>query len=66
MKARVRMTPARMERLLSGKTLQFKLPSPADEIEILLDNTEDAFEKFDRIFRKILDKVEKAASTILK
>jgi len=68
MKARVKMTPARMERLLTGKTLNFKLPSPATEIEIVLE--EDAYDKFDRIFTKIwsatLDKVEKAANAILK
>lgn len=68
MKARVKMTPARMERLLTGKTLNFKLPSPATEIEIVLE--EDAYDKFDRVFTKIwngvLDKVDKAANAILK
>jgi len=57
-----------MERLLTGKTLNFKLPAPATEIEIVLQ--EDAYDKFDRVFSKIwnsaLDKVEKAANAILK
>lgn len=57
------MTPARMERLLTGKTLQFKLPTPADEIEVVLDESEDSYAKFDRIFSKIwngvLDKIDK-------
>jgi len=70
MKARVKMTPARMEKLLTGKTLQFKLPVPADRIEVILDDSSDAMEKFDRVFGKIwnsvLDKMEKAASAILK
>jgi len=70
MKARVKMTPARMERLLTGKTLQFKLPVPADEIEVVLDESGDAFAKFDRIFKgiwdSVLEKVEKTASSILK
>jgi hypothetical protein len=70
MKARVKMTPARMEKLLTGKTLQFKLPVPADEIEVVLDDSSDAMAKFDRVFSKIwngvLDKVDKAASAILK
>jgi hypothetical protein len=70
MKARVKMTPARMEKLLTGKTLQFKLPVPADEIEVVLDDSSDAMAKFDKIFNKlwsgILDKVDKAASAILK
>lgn len=70
MKARVKMTPARMEKLLTGKTLQFKLPVPADEIEVVLDESADAMAKFDVVFGKIwnsvLDKVEKAANAILK
>ncbi len=70
MKARVKMTPARMERLLTGKSLKFTLPSPATEIEIVLDDSGDAMEKFDRVFGKIwnsvLDRVQKAANAILK
>jgi hypothetical protein len=69
-KARVKITPARMERLLTGKTLQFKLPAPADEVEVVLDESADAMAKFDKIFNKIwnkvLDSVDKATSAILK
>ncbi len=57
MKARVKMTPARMERLLTGKSLKFTLPSPATEIEIVLDDSGDAFAKFDRVFSQIWKKL---------
>lgn len=70
MKARVKITPPRMERLITGKTLQFKLPVPADEIEIVLDDGDDVFARFDRVFTKVwkgvLDRVEKTASAILR
>jgi hypothetical protein len=64
------MTPARMEKLLVGKTLTFKLPQPVTELEIILDESGDNFSKFHRVFDKIfdgiLDRVDKAASAILK
>lgn len=70
MKARVKMTPARMEKLLTGKTLQFKLPVAADEIEVVLDESAEALDKFDKMFiklwNKVIDKVDKAANAILK
>jgi len=67
---RVKMTPARMERLLAGKPVRFKALSlgadPDVEIEIVLEDDSDAWAKFDAIFKKIIDKVDKVTSAILK
>lgn len=61
MKARVKLTPALLKRLLDGKALQFKVPKAATEFEIIME--EDIFEKFDRVFSKlwnsVLDKLDK-------
>lgn len=61
MKARVTLTPALLKRLLDGKPLQFKLPSAANEVELIIE--EDIFAKFDRVFSKVwnkaLDKLDK-------
>lgn len=61
MKARVTLTPALLKRLLDGKPLQFKLATPADEVELIIE--EDIFAKFDRVFAKVwnkaLDKLDK-------
>jgi hypothetical protein len=65
---RVKMTPARMERLLDGKPVHFKAlnlgADPDLQIEIILE--EDAWAKFDKIFEKIMNKVDKVTSAILK
>lgn len=55
MKARVVLTPKLLKRLLDGKPLLFKFPSPATEIEMVLE--EDIFAKFDRVFAKMWNKV---------
>jgi hypothetical protein len=55
MKARVTLTPALLKRLLDGKTLDFKFPKAATEIEIVVE--EDIFAKFDRVFGKMWNKV---------
>ena len=70
MRAKVKMTPARMEKLLTGKSLTFKLQQPVTELEIVLDDSGDVFAKFQRVFDKIwndvLGKIDKAANKILK
>ncbi len=58
------MTPARMERLLDRKPVHFKTAEFA--IEIVLEDDADAWAKFDAIFKKIIDKVDKVTSAILK
>jgi len=61
MKARVKLNPALLKRLLDGKPLQFKVPKAATELEIVME--EDIFGKFDRVFSKlwnsVLDKLDK-------
>ena len=61
MKARVKLNPALLKRLLDGKPLQFKVPKAATEVEIVME--EDIFGKFDRVFSKlwnsVLDKLDK-------
>jgi hypothetical protein len=61
MKARVKLTPDLLKRLLDGKPLEFTLPAPATELEVVLQ--EDIFSKFDRVFGKmwnsVLDKLDK-------
>ena len=71
---RVKMTPARMERLLAGKPVRFKALSlgadPDVEIEIVLEDDSDAWDRFEKVLNKflnsVLNKVEKTADTILK
>jgi hypothetical protein len=67
---RVKMTPTRMERLLDGKPVRFKAlnlgADPDLEIELVLEDDSDAWAKFDEIFKKIIDKVDKVTSAILK
>jgi hypothetical protein len=61
MKARVKLTPALLKRLMDGKPLQFKVPKAATELEIVME--EAIFDKFDRVFSKlwnsVLDKLDK-------
>jgi len=61
--ARVKVTPKLLKRLLDGKPLTFKFPSPIEKIEIVLE--EDIFAKFDRVFAKVwnkaLDRLDKLA-----
>jgi hypothetical protein len=63
MKARIKLTPALLRRLMDGKPLQFKFPKAATEVEIAIE--EDIFNKFDRVFdklwNKVLDKIGKIA-----
>jgi hypothetical protein len=63
MKARVTITSKLLKRLLDGKPLTFKFPSPPEEIKIVIE--EDIFGKFDRVFakvwNKVLDKLDKIA-----
>jgi hypothetical protein len=69
---RVKITPERMERLARGETLRYKFPPAVagGEVEVVLEQGDDVFAQFDRIFnkvsKKILDKVEKATNAILK
>lgn len=48
---------------MDGKPLQFKFPKAATEVEIAIE--EDIFARFDRVFRKLmnkaLDKLDKIA-----
>ena len=55
MKARVKLNPALLKRLLDGKPLQFKFPTSATEVELVIE--EDIFAKFDRVFSKVWNKV---------
>lgn len=65
MKARVRvtLTPALLKRLMDGKPLEFKFPKPVTQIEVVAE--EGIFDKFDRVFaklwQKVLDKLDKIA-----
>jgi hypothetical protein len=66
MKIRVKITPARLERLMAGEPLNYAVGNT--EIEIVM--ADDVFSKFDAIFEKIskiVNKtVEKIESAILK
>ena len=68
MKARVKVTPARMERLMSGKPLVYNVPAWVTELELVLDD--GVFAKFDKLFsktwNKVMAKAEKTISEILK
>lgn len=55
MKARVSLTPPLLSKLLDGKTLRFRLPKAATEVEIAIE--EDIFAKFERVFQKLSNKV---------
>jgi hypothetical protein len=54
MRAKVTLTPDLLKLLLAGKPLRFKLAKAATEVEIAIE--EDIFDRFDRIFNKLLDK----------
>lgn len=70
MKVRVKITPNRMERLIMGKALVYTVPPGTDELEVVMAEGDDFLSRFDAIFtktwKKIFEKVEKTASTILK
>lgn len=61
LKARVKLTPELLKKLLDGKPLEFTLPAACNQIEVVVQ--EDIFGKFDRVFaktwNKILDKLDK-------
>jgi hypothetical protein len=70
MKVRVKITPNRMERLILGKPLVYNVPPGTTELEVVMAEGDDIFSKFDAIFtktwKKVMEKVEKTASSILK
>lgn len=63
MKARITFTPELLKRVLDKKPLNFKFPKAVTEVEIVVSEDEDVFERFDRVFNKLvkkaLDKLDK-------
>ena len=70
MRVRVKITPNRMERLILGKPLVYNVPPGTTELEVVMAEGDDLLSRFDAIFtktwKKVLEKVEKTASSILK
>lgn len=54
MRARVKITPARIERLIIGKTLVYTVPPGITELEIVLDtNGSDLVAKMRRMLKRV-------------
>lgn len=59
MKARVKLSPEMMEKLVNGDAVFFRVRPGCDMLELRLVEPDESFSQFDRVFTKLLDKISK-------